>query len=100
MARQIFLVEGQTGEYSDRTDWPVAAYESESEAAKHVAALDVWLRANGLHFDDDRYVNCDKRRIKCSLDHNFSCDYTGTRYYIYGVELRDAAPSGADDVAL
>lgn len=37
--RTIFLVWGTRGEYSDRSEWPVAAYDDEASAQAAVAAL-------------------------------------------------------------
>lgn len=89
----MFVVVGSTGEYSDRQEWFVAAYDSEAKAQQHVLALDAWLRANRLHQDDDvDYLSADSRGVVCPLDQSFSCDYTGTRYHVDPVEVRDQPP--------
>lgn len=41
MSRTIFVVEGNTGEYSDHIEWPVKAYTSEDAAKEMVLKCQV-----------------------------------------------------------
>lgn len=86
----VYIVQGETGEYSDRTEWAVAAYLHEDDAKEHVRALDAWLGERKQRYNC-AHVCLDRRRLpKCTLDPHFQCDYTGTRYYYYAVELKDS----------
>lgn len=40
MAEKIYVVMGTSGEYSDRTEWPIVAYMSEERAKQKVLELD------------------------------------------------------------
>lgn len=83
----VFIVTGSTGEYSDRRDWTVAAYLSEKQAQAHCLALEEWLRVNKMHMDSPDLADWQARDMGCPLDPAFSCDYTGTRYWVAGVPL-------------
>lgn len=48
----IYVVRGSSGEYSDRNEWPVAAYLDEPSAEKHVAMASD--RALAVHPDVER----------------------------------------------
>lgn len=50
----LHVVMGSSGEYSDRKEWLVAAYVSESEARKHVLALEEAVRAFYALTPDER----------------------------------------------
>ena len=91
MAGKVYIVMGQTGEYSDLNEWPVAAFHSEAKAAERVAELDVWLRVNKFHSDGQvEWSWSELERIgKPQFDPNFTCDYTGTNYYLIAVEYAD-----------
>ena len=88
---RVYIVFGTTGEYSDRTEWPVRAFLSENEAAQLVAALDERVRIermDGSGFGPGYYERLDEvtERMK-DVDPNFQTDYTGTRYYVVDVPL-------------
>lgn len=83
----VYVVMGETGEYSDHREWPVSAYLHEDEAKEIVLALHVWLRENEADRTNYRYA---ETRPACPLDPNFETDYTGTRYYVMPVPLRVA----------
>ena len=89
----VFVVMGQTGEYSDRYEWPVAGFLDESAAQARVRALDEWLRLHRLHMDDAVHVSYDRRIHKTQnpLDPDCSIDYTGTRYYVLSVPLLESS---------
>lgn len=85
---EIFIVTGQTGEYSDRVEWLVKAFRDRAKAMNFIAKAEDWLRANKLSFQ-----NIDGRRLvdhpMPDFDPDFRCDYTGTRYCIDWVDLED-----------
>lgn len=43
---EIYIVFGTSGEYSDRDEWPVAAYKQLVKAESHVLAAKKWLQEN------------------------------------------------------
>lgn len=88
MTNTIYVVFGTTGEYSDRSEWPVRAFRTEAQAQELIekasaAAREVFLKyeSGELHrWDiDDGDFN--------PYDSKMQIDYTGTTYYIYKVEL-------------
>ena len=79
MVKEIYIVCGTTGEYSDRREWFVAAYRNRVRAEQHIANLDTWLREHGYDRNTHRPYDYE---TKCPLDANFATDYTGTRYYV------------------
>jgi hypothetical protein len=89
MLTKIYLVIGRTGEYSDRSEWPVCWRESLSDAEQIVAKLNAEAAAF-KEWDDDaeRYSGDAERneRMKAMTDPSFSCDYTGTTYSTWAVE--------------
>lgn len=88
--RQIFVVMGSTGEYSDRHEWAILAYTDETLAQTHVQLAEAWDRENGLTWSRLAW----ERRIDLvsPYDPAYSRDYTGTSYYIVAVPLADAVP--------
>jgi hypothetical protein len=82
---KIYIVEGTTGEYSDRQDWTVCAYRSEKKAEDHVR--NAMLRAKEIEKSrEDQYhvaagVN--------EFDPDMRMDYTGTEHYTVECELKD-----------
>jgi hypothetical protein len=79
---EVFVLFGQTGEYSDRQEWLVAAYATEAAAQAAVEHHEAWLRERGLSSCDGD-ISYDGRRdlVKPDWDPHLSVDYTGTRYY-------------------
>ncbi len=80
---KIYIVEGTTGEHSDRTDWVVCAYKSKKRAEDHVRKA--MLRAKEIEQTrENRYsvpvgIN--------EFDKHMRMDYTGTEYYTVTCEL-------------
>jgi hypothetical protein len=83
---QIYIVRGTTGEYSDRSEWLVAAYTDEVTAQEHVILAQ--KRANEIKVAQDNtdyFTEFDKTNI---YDPNGDIDnYTGTRYFVVPVIL-------------
>lgn len=96
-ASKVFVVMGETGEYSDRKEWPVIAYLDEASAKNHVLALDAWLREHRMHMDGTDFLQYEFRQNKpaTDLDSSFEVDYTGTRYYVMEVSLGVPRPVDA-----
>jgi len=78
---RIFVVQGSTGEYSDRTDWVVCAYKSEAAAKEHVMkaekrAKEIFAVSQGHIWQPEPSLN--------EFDPGMIMDYTGT-FYTYTV---------------
>jgi hypothetical protein len=92
--KNVYVVMGTTGEYSDRNEWAVMAYLDEAAAQEHVVNAD--RRAKELFATrPDRY-SIEKGANE--FDPDMSMDYTGTSYFIYTVPL--AKKSGLTKRAL
>ncbi len=89
MSIQIHVVMGSTGEYSDRRQWTVCAYQDKERAINHadLAKLEAHkiekARKDRYDYSEDD-VN--------PYDLKMSMDYTGTDYYVISVDLLDAIP--------
>jgi hypothetical protein len=89
MSEKIWMVGGSTGEYSDRVEWAVDAWRSEAEAQARVKFLDDKMRELGLCDSRDDYDIRDQKELAMrAFDPAFSCDYTGSHYYICELELK------------
>jgi hypothetical protein len=83
---KIYVVFGQTGEYSDFNDWPVKAFRSESKAADLVVLATA--RANSLLVEyNDRRYNIPEGANE--YDPYMQMDYTGTSYRYIEVDWED-----------
>ena len=93
---KIYIVEGQTGEYSDHRRWNVCAYMNEQSARDKVMRLEENARlaiqkwgedaVKGLWFGDE---SIGKEIREFIGDPHFQSDYTGTQYHITTVDLAD-----------
>lgn len=87
---KIYIVMGTTGEYSDRTEWPVKAFFNKQKAERLVRLASERAREifSSLHSD---WYNVRKALsqgdIKNEYDSNFQIDYTGTLYFLSETEL-------------
>lgn len=85
---KIYIVEGHTGEYSDRCDWGVKAFTLEEDAKDFVvectkAAGEIAVRCGGEY-----YGQVFDEAKKISPDQNYQSDnYGGTHYSYYEIEL-------------
>ncbi len=87
----IYIVYGNTGKYSNRSEWPVAAYMDQALARAHVERAAAWYASVGGEPILGRY-DC---KLKNPYDPNMSVDYTGTDWYVGQVELRTELPNTA-----
>ena len=79
----IWVVEGTTGEYSSRTEWPVCAFRSEEKAKEFTSQLLEYVRGSYAW----EYEKCDA--FKHPLDPNCRIEWlAGADYTCYPVELR------------
>ena len=84
---KIYVVFGTTGEYSDRSEWPVKAFRMKRKAVALVTkATD---RAKALEQSTPEYQHYEAEGQN-EFDPDMKMDYTGTTYYICTVELEDA----------
>ncbi len=75
---------GSCGEYSDHITWQIAAYKTEEEARKHVEKAAERFSELNLKYKEDVYTIPKKEN---EYDKSMHVDYTGTRYYVEGVDL-------------
>jgi len=80
----VFLVVGATGQYSDHTEWNVAAYPTEDQANAHRDAAQIVADS---HKDQARNYKFD---LKNPHDPQYAIDYTGTSYRVEMVEVFSA----------
>jgi hypothetical protein len=91
MAKTLYVVMGTTGEYSDRSEWPVAAVEGEESAKQYVRALERQYQSIPPSLKEDRWKNREKVKALMTLDPQFDEDYTGTQWFFSEVPFVDAA---------
>ena len=69
--KTVYVVFAGNGEYSDRTEWPVAAYRLETQAQEHVAAATEWLlqhpRPALSDYTDEKHTIRVQRWMKSNL---------------------------------
>jgi hypothetical protein len=81
---KIYIVEGTTGDYSDRTDWVVCAFRSKKKAED--LAHKAMRRAKEIQIS--RPSRYDAPKGENEFDAKMQMDYTGTEYYIVECDLR------------
>lgn len=81
----IYVVIGQTGEYSGHQLWHVKACRYKASADRLAAELNQWCVDNGA---DNGLINI----RDCPLDPQFQCDYTGTEYGVIEIPEEDDRP--------
>lgn len=89
--KTIYIVEGGTGEYSDRRTWLYKAFKSEKDANKAVKELNLWalkhkVSSQSIEGIDTHYQ--DEIAKKCP-DPNCRIDYTGVDWRVYSCEYQD-----------
>jgi hypothetical protein len=91
-ADTAWIVVGKTGEYSDRTEWPVRVFDTEAAAIDfRDRLLDVYRRLTAEHGDgygERELVEHAMREIDPGLAR---IDYTGLDYTIWKAPLGRAA---------
>jgi glucose-6-phosphate 1-dehydrogenase len=89
--KTIYVVFGSTGEYSDRTEWPVLAYTSEINAQSHVTRATGYANTIFQAVESgevEKYSDQFDRLVQSNpYDSKMMMDYTGTNYYIVETTL-------------
>ena len=91
----VYVVMGTTGEYSDRTEWSVAAYTDEDMAKAHVEGAGNWCRAHFSErpkYNDRHNEDGTRKNLKNPFDSEMEIDYTGTTWFYLAVPLLTALP--------
>lgn len=83
--KTIYVVEGSTGEWSDRTNWIVCAYESEDKAKEHVEKASEAARVLFIEYEKRHDINQPSQwdstwEPVSEWDPHIQMDYTGTFY--------------------
>lgn len=91
MAKTIYVVMGSTGEYSDRSEWAVAAVEGKDGAEQYVKALQRQYESIPPKLKRDRWSNSERIKAIMTLDPCFDEDYTGTHWFLHEVPLVETA---------
>ena len=79
---KIWIVFGQTGEYSEHEEWTVNAYRSEEAAQARILQLGALKRQGRTTLDRILLMRSHKLG-----DPGYSEEYTDTTYYYSAVEL-------------
>ena len=90
MKDPVYVVAGETGEYSDNRWWLVRAFDVKDEADTFAKLINDWCVANGVH-ESNGHVKWPLRDIKCPHDPRFTCDSSGVKYYVAEVPREFAA---------
>lgn len=98
-AHKIYVVIGRSGEYSDRSEWPVCWRHTMEDAQAMVDVLtqqasqyQAWSRRE-VDGNSGRYSDEDNHIKSTMLDSYFSHDYHGTDYSVWAI-----SDDPADDV--
>lgn len=92
---KVYVVQGSTGEYSDRDEWCVRGYYDEDKAKAAVVSLSEWAanlftatKILGNEYDDgyEEWKRTTYPEI-FELDQHFKQDYTGTYYSYSTIEV-------------
>jgi hypothetical protein len=91
----IYVVVGQTGEYSDRTDWYVCAYLDEAKATKHADEAMKWAvqneeKCSEMTYETDYYS--EDFTFGNPWDEDMQMQSRRTDYYVAAVEIREDLP--------
>jgi hypothetical protein len=90
---KIFVVFGQTGEYSDHMEWPVKAFVSEEEAKLFVENVtsEYYRLKQKYGGNKSKYSSWIYKMYDADdsnlLDPKMRTDYTGTSYRYFEMEL-------------
>lgn len=90
---KIWIVQGSTGEWSDRSEWNVKAFKDKEKAQELINLLETAYQQ--FPQDVQGYTRPDKQQKRLhktmgEIDPGFREDYTGTHYYMSGpLELEE-----------
>lgn len=85
---KVFVVEGVTGEYDDRSEWPVRAFGKQEDADGLCAKLNAWCEDHECDEDapkaSDFYYSY-SHDCRPPEDPSFRCMHTGVKYRVYSI---------------
>ena len=81
----VYIVCGDTGEYSDHCAWYLKAFTGKAEADALCARLNAWCKERGYDVKASEYND-----QKPEEDPQFRADYTGTAYSVMELPLEVA----------
>ena len=82
----IYVVMGTTGEYSDRSEWPVIAFVSEEAAKERIEKATHRAKELEATIPSNYEMHVDHFKQN-EFDPDMQHKYTGTEYYYLKVEL-------------
>lgn len=88
---EVYIVVGQTGEYSRYRGWYIAAYLDNDTAIQCRDKLNTWCKENNCadnQYGNWHYLSEVERHKICPLDPSFNSDYNGTLYTVISIELK------------
>jgi len=85
----IYIVIGNTGEYSDRQMWIAKVFDNKKSARIYSEAMNEYFKDSEKLDWEERYALAENVE---PFDENASCDYTGTWYDIEEVECLSEIP--------
>lgn len=88
---EIWIVFGSTGEYSDYSEWTVAAYVSKELAEAHCAKCRRWYEDHGGQ--ELRELIWQSNAEKNPYDEQMRVAYPVTTWGVFSVTLRDTLPT-------
>lgn len=95
-APKVYILYGETGEYSDKSTWAVGAYLCKDKACARLDFLNQVLKDNDIYKHKHQDVMCDGSvvaRAKEQMashpdgDINLRVDYTGSCYHVEEIPL-------------
>lgn len=93
MTDTIYVVQGSTGEYSDRINWLVKAFRTEERARQFIRLLEYTRKQYTVEYFS-RYNSGQSKwesmeKAMTAIDPFYQEDYTGTYYFCEEVKLED-----------
>lgn len=90
MSKPIFVVMGDTGEYSDNRKWLVHAFLTEESANKLVDKLDAAFSTIKKELEDSYVTQAMRTLMEEAGDPLFDCAYSRVDYYVVEIPLTEA----------
>lgn len=93
---KLYVLYGTTGEYSDKSTWPIGAYMCKDKAIARMDLLNGILIQHKVHWNSSIYVDrdlidfdsiIDEMKSHPNGDPNLRIDYTGAKYEIEEIQL-------------
>jgi len=87
--KTIYVVFGNSGEYSDFRDWPVVAYDTEDSAIGHAEKAKRRAEELKVLMDAAEWNRREALQKTNEFDPHMNMDYTGVDYSVFEIELRE-----------